>query len=102
MGTCVAESKLAGTLPHPDQGQNESAEMISPPAGGDRLPDAQIYRVFRKDNVAVAVKYIHAAGVKAAGGFPARVVIDDAIRPGGVGGQVMVVECILVVAVPPA
>ena len=75
---------------------------FTPGAGGNRLPDERIYRIFGEDNVAVAIEDIDAAGMEAAGGLPAGVVIDNAVGPAGIRGQVVIIQCILIVAVPPA
>ena len=88
---------------HPGTGsKGVRRDDLAAGTGGDGPPDAKIHRVLREDDMAVAVKRIHSARMKAPRGLPAGVVIDDAVGPASVGGQVVVIKRVLVVAVPPA
>src|SRR5271157_3651889 len=70
--------------------------------GGKAAPAGEIDSVADETQVAIAEKDVHAAGMEAASGLPARVVIGDTIVTRGVRAKIVVVERVQVVSIPPA
>ena len=72
--------------------QYASAETTSPPARVEmacQMP--RLTESFAKATCPSQKSDIHAPGMKAPGGLPARVVIDDAIGPDGIWRQVVII-----------
>ena len=69
---------------------------------GQGTPDGRIDGVLGVGDVGVTVEGVDALRMQAAGGFPAGIVVGDAVERKGVGRGVVVVQGVEVITVPPA